>query len=259
MGNVRINGHEYDLAMFVFDKDGLMFESRQFWIELAQARIRAAEKKHPHISGEFLVRWMKFCGVDSVLEAEGVKVRDVSPLGILAVAPVPEEIISSAAFFAEHLELAWPVARDLARDIFATGDELFDLAASLKPRPGFPEIFHRLRAAGIPYGVATSDTRERVITSLDMFDSFAYAKITVTVDDVERGKPNPDMLIMISEKMGIPMEKIAMLGDSYVDVAMAKAAGAVGIGIPEQEDMIPKMTGIATEIVGSLNDIEFLN
>ena len=259
MGNVRINGHEYDIEMFVFDKDGLMFESRQFWIELAQARIRAAEKKYPHVSGEFLMNWMKFCGVATVQEGEKVKVEDVSPLGILAVAPVPEEIISSAAYFAEHLELDWPVARNMARDIFATGDEMFDLAASLKPRPGFPEIFHRLRAAGIPYGVATSDTRERVILSLDMFDRFEYAKITVTVDDVERGKPNPDMLIMISEKMGVPLNKIAMLGDSYVDVAMAKAAGSVGIGIPEQEDIIPKMVGIATEIVSSLDDIEFVS
>ncbi len=258
MGNVRINGHEYDIEMFVFDKDGLMFESRQFWIELAQARVRAAEKKHPELSMEFLNRWMNFCGVTCDMSGEKLIVEDVSPLGILAVAPVPEEIISSAAFFAEHLELAWPVARDLARDIFATGDDMFDLAASLKPRPGFPEIFHRLRAAGIPYGVATSDTRDRVILSLDMFDRFEYAKITVTVDDVERGKPNPDMLIMISEKMGVPMEKIAMLGDSYVDVAMAKAAGAIGIGIPEQDDMIPKMVGVATEIVSTLNDIAFI-
>ena len=34
--------------------------------------------------------------------------------------------------------------------------------------------------------------------------------------------------------------------------------GAIGIGIPEQADMIPKMTGVATEIVESLNDIEFI-
>ena len=258
MGNVRINGHEYDIDMFVFDKDGLMFESRQFWIELAQARVRAAEKNHPELSKEFLNRWMNFCGCTCDISGDKCIVTDCSSLGILAVAPVPEEIISSAAFFAEHLNLAWPKARDLARDIFAVGDELFDLGASLKPRPGFPEIFHRLRAAGIPYGVATSDTKERVITSLDMFDKFEYAKITVTVDDVEKGKPNPDMLLLISEKMGIALDKIAMLGDSYVDVAMAKAAGSVGIGIPEEESMRPKMEGVATEIVNSLNDIEFL-
>lgn len=258
MGNVRINGHEYDIDMFVFDKDGLMFESRQFWIELAQARIRAAEKNHPELSKEFLNSWMNFCGCTCDISGDKVIVNYCSSLGILAVAPVPEEIISSAAYFAEHLNLPWPKARDLARDIFNTGDELFDLAASLKPRPGFPEIFQRLRAAGIPYGVATSDTRDRVVTSLDMFDKFEYAKITVTVDDVQKGKPNPDMLLLISEKMGVSLDKIAMLGDSYVDVAMAKAAGSIGIGIPEEESMIPKMEGVATEIVASLNDIEFI-
>lgn len=258
MGNVRINNHEYDIDMFVFDKDGLMFESKQFWIELAQARVKAAEREHPDLSNEFLSGWMNFCGVTCDTTGEKVIVTDVSALGILAVAPVPEEIISSAAYYAEHLMLPWPKAREMVRNIFTVGDELFDLAASLKPRPGFPEIFCRLREAGIPYGVATSDTLDRVILSLDMFDRYEYAKITVTVDDVERGKPNPDMLQLISKKMGIPLSKIAMLGDSYVDVAMAKAAGSIGIGIPEQESMIPKMTGIATEIVSTLNDIAFI-
>lgn len=47
MRNVRINGHEYDIRLFVFDKDGLMFESRQFWIELAQARFGQSNRTAP--------------------------------------------------------------------------------------------------------------------------------------------------------------------------------------------------------------------
>ena len=46
---ISVNGHEYDIRLFVFDKDGLMFESHQFWIELAQSRVRAVQKKYPEI------------------------------------------------------------------------------------------------------------------------------------------------------------------------------------------------------------------
>ena len=256
MSNVKINGHEYDFRLFVFDKDGLMFESRQFWVELAQSRIKAVEKKHPDIPEAMVAEWMTFVGSTLTSEHGFLEVVDVDPMGILAIAPVPEELIASASFFKDRLHMDWLSARALVMDIFETGDTFFDLAASLKPRPGFPDILRRLRKAGIPYGVATSDTKERVQLSLDMYDSYQEAAFTVTLDDVERGKPYPDMLQLIQKKTGIPMKYIAMLGDSYVDVAMARAAGATGIGIPEQEEMRRRMVGMADEIIHSLEEIE---
>lgn len=255
MKNVKVNGHEYEIRLFVFDKDGLMFESRQFWIELAQARIRAAGQKYPGIPKQTVEGWMTFVGASWTTEHGYLEVTDMDPMGILAVAPVPEEIISSAAYFADHLKLDWVRAREMVRDIFETGDRLFDLAAALKARPGFPDILRRLREAGIPYGVATSDTKERVEQSLDLFDRYEHLKFTVTLDDVERGKPCPDMLELIQKRTGVPMDQIAMLGDSLVDVEMARAAGALGIGIPEQESMRQRMLGTADEIITSLDEI----
>lgn len=255
MKNIKINGHEYDIRLFVFDKDGLMFESRKFWMELAQARIRAVRQKYREIPEKTVEEWMIFVGAALTREHGFLEVTDMDPMGILAVAPVPEEILSTAAYFADHLKMDWLSARKTAEDIFETGDCLFDLAAALKPRPGFPDILHRLREAGIPYGVATSDTRERVEQSLDLFDRFSHLEFTVTLDDVERGKPCPDMLQLIQKKTKVPMEHIAMVGDSCVDVEMARAAGALGVGIPEQESMRRRMLGTADEIIAGLDEI----
>lgn len=255
MRNVSINGHAYDIRLFVFDKDGLMFESRQFWIELAQARVRAVWQNYPQIPEKIVENWMTFVGAIWTKEHGFLEITDMDPMGILAVAPVPEEIISSAGYFADHLKMHYVAAREMTRDIFTKGDELFDLAAALKPRKGFPDILRRLREAEIPYGVATSDTKERVQRSLDLYDSYEALRFAVTLDDVEKGKPNPDMLYLIQQKTGIPMKHIAMVGDSYVDVAMAKAAGAVGIGIPEQESMRERMLDAASEIVADLDEI----
>ena len=126
----------------------------------------------------------------------------------------------------------------------------------MKPRKGFPDILKRLRDASIPYGIATSDTKERAKKSVELFDDYSKVKFVVTIDDVERGKPDPDMLWWIQKRTKIPMENIAMVGDSIVDVEMAKNAGAIGIGIPEHEEMKQKMCGIASEIVDSLEDIK---
>lgn len=257
MKKVRINGKEYDIQLFVFDKDGLMFESRQFWIALAQARVRAIGEKYPDTEKNVIKKWLDFTGVSYTTEDGYLKVLDVDPMGILAIASVPEEIISTASFFKEHLNLEWILARKMASDIFEAGDVLFRLSEALRPRKGFPEIFRRLRKAGIPYGIATSDTAERAKNSVDMYDDFKWVQFTVTVDDVERGKPHPDMLWLIQKNTGIPIEKIAMVGDSMVDVIMARSAGAVGVGVPESDTMKRKMQGIANEIIMNLDEIMF--
>ena len=101
--------------------------------------------------------------------------------------------------------------------------------------PGVKEALEALKAKGYPMAVASSTGYEKTAEHLEHAGLLHYFDAVVGGDMVARGKPNPDMLIMISEKMGIPLEKIAMLGDSYVDVAMAKAAGSVGIGIPEED------------------------
>lgn len=258
MKNVSINGHKYDIRLFVFDKDGLMFESHQFWIELAQSRVRAIRKKYPEIPERTVKEWMTYVGAQWEESDDGIVITGMDPMGILAIAPVPEELICSAGYFVDHLKIDWLTSRKMTRDIFETGDELFKLEEALKPRPGFPDILKRLRKAGIPYGVATSDTKERVKISLDLYDKYEHAAFTVTLGDVEKGKPNPDMLYLIQKNTGIAMEHIAMLGDSYVDVAMAKAAGAIGIGIPEQKSMKQKMIGVATEILASLEEIQII-
>lgn len=44
------------------------------------------------------------------------------------------------------------------------------------------------------------------------------------------GKPNPQMLLMLSKKHGIPLSQIAVVGDRlYTDIAVAENAGAVSV------------------------------
>lgn len=251
MIRLNLEGRSVQAAAFVFDKDGLLFESRQFWIALSEARLAEIRK----LGSEALTRqWARCFGVRT---EDGVTVQNVDPTGILAVASPAEEISATAALIVQELQLTWADARDRACDIFAQADARLDLHRALKPRPGFPQIMQTLREKGIPYGVATSDTSERVEASFRMFDDPQALAFVVSPRDVPRGKPHPDMLELISRKLDVPVSQLVMVGDSYVDVEMARRAGAIGIGIPETRQMQDRMTGTGAVVLGSLDQIRF--
>ena len=251
MIRIQAGEHSFDAAAFVFDKDGLMFASKQFWIVLAEERMNQIRK----LGSEELVRaWAESFGVQT---EDGVTVTDVDATGILAVASPAEEITASAALIVQILKIRWTEARDRANEIFKTADEEVDLRRALKPRPGFPNIMERLRARGIPYGVATSDTTERTLDSFQLFDDPDALTFILCPRDVKRGKPYPDMLEEVSRRLQIPVEQLVMVGDSYVDVEMARRAGAIGIGIPETETMRQQMIQMGSIVLDSLDQIQF--
>lgn len=249
MVKVTVGGRSFDAAAFVFDKDGLLFESKQFWIALAEERMAQIRKLG---SEQLVLEWARCF---SVKTEDGVNVTDVDATGILAVASPAEEITATAALIVQVLQLRWTEARDHANEIFRVADETLSLKRALKPRPGFPNIMERLRACGLPYGVATSDTTERTLDSFRMFDDPDALHFVICPRDVKRGKPHPDMLEEVSRRLNIPTEQLVMVGDSYVDVEMARRAGAVGIGIPETETMRAQMQEMGVIVVDSLDDI----
>ena len=254
MAVITINNNKYEGDLLVFDKDGLMFDSEQFWIEMANARIRALSG---YCTKEITLAWTKLMGVRSEVDKDdNVIATWVDPVGILAIAPPPEEIVILAAFLVEKLGIVWHEARKLAAELFEKSDEDISLDCALSPQPGYVELMRRINELGVPYGVATSDTYERTKGSMSRYNCWDNVRFVVTPEDVAQGKPEPDMLIYVSKKQNVPLDRMIMIGDSYVDVKMAKAAGSIGIGVSPFADMREKMAPYATEIVESLENIK---
>lgn len=251
MIHVSAGDRSFDAAAFVFDKDGLLFESKAFWIALAEQRLSQLREVG---SQQLVVEWADCFGVET---RDGITVTDVDAGGILAVASPGEEITATAALIVRDQRIRWTEARELANAVFQRADEALDLRRALKPRRGFPEIMERLRGHGVPYGVATSDTAQRVMESFRLFDDPGALSFVICPQDVSRGKPYPDMLHAVSERLSIPENQLVMVGDSYVDVEMARRAGAIGIGIPETEQMRSQMLSLGAIVLDSLDQIRF--
>ena len=99
-------------------------------------------------------------------------------------------------------------------------------------RPGARELVSRLRATGVPLGLASNSPRALVDDALataglaDAFDAI------VTADDVEHPKPAPDIYLAACERLGVPPGQTLALEDSASGVAAAKAAGLTCVAVP---------------------------
>ena len=256
MRTFSICGRIFQAGVVVFDKDGLLFKSEAFWRELMQARVEAALKK---LDVPMVCGWLDLMQAQYECREDAVTVTRVTADGVTAVAAPEEEIMITGTYLMQQMHIGWPQARELSREIFEEGDELIRMDKAISPQQGFPGIFKRLYEADIPYGIATSDNLERARQSVNMFDDFDHLDFVITPLDVERNKPEPDMLLMTAERYQIAPEHIIMVGDSYVDMMMADRAGSIGVGIAEFEDMAEKMEPYAAVMADSLDDIQIIS
>jgi HAD superfamily hydrolase (TIGR01509 family) len=117
-------------------------------------------------------------------------------------------------------------------------DELHELVmeealAGVEPRPGALELLERLVDAGVPVAVASNSQRafvERTLAGAGLLDGL-FATV-VSVEDVARPKPAPDIYLEACRRLGAEPGACAALEDSLTGVAAAAAAGMYVIGVP---------------------------
>lgn len=114
-----------------------------------------------------------------------------------------------------------------------------DPVALARPVTDLPALLARLRPSVGTFAVATSDDRqptERTLAALGVSGEFAAI---VCADDGIRTKPSPDPVLHLCERLGIPLARTAVVGDSPADLLMGRAAGVArcigvltGVGDP---------------------------
>jgi phosphoglycolate phosphatase len=115
------------------------------------------------------------------------------------------------------------------KDAFSTLRQDPTLAEPLFP--GARECLEALsRREDVLLGIATGKSRRGVS---HLLDRHGWNKIFATIQtaDDAPSKPHPAMLVQAMEELGVAPADTAMIGDSSYDMAMARAAGVLPVGV----------------------------
>ncbi len=123
---------------------------------------------------------------------------------------------------------------------------LFEGFAHLQPVPGVREVLDRLDADGTTYCLASSGTHRRIrtaLTTVGFWDRFEGR--TFSSEDVEHGKPAPDLFLHAASSMGVKPDDCVVVEDSPLGVEAANAAGMRVLGFAAMTDPVKLSTATA--------------
>ena len=186
-----------EIDAVVFDLDGLLLDTEQVWDEVREALVR-----------ERGGRWHDRAQADMM----GMSSHEWS------------------RYLHEELGLPEP-PEELNRLVVERMEERY--------RDGLPVIDGavdavRRMAERWPLGLASSSNRPLIDLALDRMGVADLFHATVSSEEVERGKPAPDVYVETARRLGVPPERLAAVEDSANGIRAAKAAGMRVVAIPNR-------------------------
>jgi HAD superfamily hydrolase (TIGR01509 family) len=183
-------------TVFVFDLDGTLVDS-----------------VYQHV-----LAWQE------ALEAAGIR---------LAVWRIHRRIGMSGGLFAGALlrETGQPVDATMVTQLQQAHAEAYRRrAGQVRLLPGARELLAHLSDLKVPWTVATSGLRATTQSTLEVLQVPAEVPV-VTRDKVAHAKPDPDLLLAATRRLGAEVTDAVVVGDSVWDLLAARRARALGVGL----------------------------
>jgi HAD superfamily hydrolase (TIGR01509 family) len=182
-------------AAVIFDLDGVLMDSEQRW----------------NAAKEELVR------------ETGGGWRDEAPTAMMGMSS-PEW----SAYMRDTLGVPMGVEA-ISRDVVRRMEDGYRAALPLLPGAG--EAVRSL-AERWPLGLASSSNREIIDLVLELADFADAFRVTVSSEEVERGKPAPDVYLETARRLGVEPARCVAIEDSSNGLRAADAARMTVIAVP---------------------------
>lgn len=125
-------------------------------------------------------------------------------------------------------------------------------------KKGVKDIFEYIRNNGLKCEVATSTRRESAEKTLHEIGVWDYLDAVVYGDEVERGKPEPDIFLRAAKAIGVNPSEAVVVEDSINGIKAGYAAGMRVVHIPDTiaiDDDIRKLTYMVCDDLNGLIDV----
>lgn len=129
----------------------------------------------------------------------------------------------------------------LAAESEAVLDELLDEHLALMP--GLETLLYTLEVTGIPKAIATSSGRRFVEKVLRPFELEPRFQFILTAEDIEHGKPHPDIYLLAASRLQVSPAEMLVLEDSANGCRAAVAAGAFTVAVPSGHSLTHTFPG----------------
>lgn len=100
------------------------------------------------------------------------------------------------------------------------------------PYPGCLDMLITLRAAGVRLACVTNKEMRHAERVLERTGLSGYFDLVVGGDTLPEKKPHASVLRHVAQRLAVPLERVAHLGDSATDVAAARNAGVAAWAVP---------------------------
>ena len=207
----------------IFDLDGVLADSEPWWNQ-----------------------------IDAKLLAEyGVSYRGEYHRNVLGVSyRLAVEFYKNAFHISASLEELMRQRGEIAIDFFANRVGLFPFAKM---------TLEQLREMKLPLAVATSSVSASARPLLDRTGIRSLFSVVITGDEVQQGKPHPDIYLRAAKKLGISPEACLVIEDSLAGIAAGKGANMRVAAIPDRRFVDPReYEKEANYVLGSLSEIPAL-
>jgi len=104
-------------------------------------------------------------------------------------------------------------------------------AWGIDPLPGVRPWLERLAERGIPCGIGSSTEEKNVRLGLRKLGLDKFFRTAVTAEQVQRGKPAPDVFLEVSRRLGVAPSRCVVFEDAPAGVEAGRAAGMRVVGV----------------------------
>ena len=124
----------------------------------------------------------------------------------------------------------------------------------IKLMDNFNQLVSSMYDEGFPMAVASSNNRKIVNIIIEKFGLEKYMKFVISGEEVDKGKPDPEIFLTAAKKMNVKPEDCLVIEDATSGVKAAKAAGMKCIGLKNPDHGNQDLSE-ADLIINNLNEL----
>lgn len=143
---------------------------------------------------------------------------------------------------------------DILEEVHEYMENLFE-TKGVPLKKGLIELLQYLKDNQYKTIVATSSYRDRVNKIFDKADLHQYFDDYICGNEVENGKPNPEIFIKACEKLGVEPNEAIVLEDSEMGILAAYGAHIPVICVPDMKYPEDSYKDMTFKVVDSLYDV----